>query len=839
MQVVTPERIRTVVIQVYIGLVLFCGAVAAGYSVNGLHIDEPLKFCFFFALAVLSAVMKVKLPGITGSLSVTYVVILIGLSDLTLAESMIAGLAAVVIQTLVGAKSKPKPIQAAFNVANVAIAIIAADAVLRSPWLRSGGLGLPLRLTLASITYFLANTMAVTGIISLTEKKSFPYIWKECYLWSFPFFFVGAGVAWVFHTLSARYGWQMGVLTVPAVYILYTAYSFYHTRLQRETTHAVEMAALHLRTIEALALAIDAKDQTTHDHLRRVQTYASALAQDLKLSPLEIEGLQAAAVLHDIGKLAVPEHIISKPGRLTPEEFEKMKIHPIVGAQILERVQFPYPVVPIVRAHHEKWDGTGYPDGLSGEAIPIGARILAAVDCLDALASDRQYRKGIGIEAAMEEVKRMAGTAFDPKVVELLAIRCRELEEASHAAPIRETLDTDVSVERGQEPDAGFEQTANSSENDKAGFLSSISAARREMQTLFELTGDLGNSLRLDDMLAMFATKLKTLIPHDLLCIYSVRDRVLHPDYAGGAETALFGSLRIPVGEGVSGWVAGHNSPIVNGNPAVEPGYLNDPTVITNLKSALSMPIEEDGVAVGAITLYAQAANAFHRDHLRILSALLPRLQSAIANGKRLTSAQDSAVTDFLTGLPNSRSLYLHLDEELASAARLNRPLGVLFCDLDGFKRINDVIGHAAGDKALKAVATALKSVCRGGDYVARMGGDEFVILLPGADEATIAARVPEFHTAVEAAAAELGFTGLSVSIGASNPDLTAESLDSEAVLAEADKRMYTFKRRRKAERTGESIKSLAESVRSPKIVPIASPAHFENDAAPVKAGVA
>ena len=112
----------------------------------------------------------------------------------------------------------------------------------------------------------------------------------------------------------------------------------------------------------------------------------------------ELEALRAAALLHDIGKLAVPEHIISKPGKLTPEEFEKMKIHPVVGAEILERVKFPYPVVPIVRSHHEKWDGSGYPDGLKGEDIPIGARILAAVDCLDALASDRQYRKAIPLD---------------------------------------------------------------------------------------------------------------------------------------------------------------------------------------------------------------------------------------------------------------------------------------------------------------------------------------------------------------------------------------------------------------------------------------------------------
>src|ERR1700761_4219091 len=180
------------------------------------------------------------------------------------------------------------------------------------------------------------------------------------------------------------------------------------------------MASLHLFTIEALALAIDAKDHTTHEHLSRVRTYAVELANDMKLPDNELEALRAAALLHDIGKLAVPEHIISKPGKLTPEEFEKMKIHPVVGAEILERVEFPYPVVPIVRSHHEKWDGSGYPDGLAGAQIPIGARILSAVDCLDALASDRQYRRALPLDQAMAEVAKLSGKSFDPDVVALL-----------------------------------------------------------------------------------------------------------------------------------------------------------------------------------------------------------------------------------------------------------------------------------------------------------------------------------------------------------------------------------------------------------------------------------
>jgi diguanylate cyclase (GGDEF)-like protein/putative nucleotidyltransferase with HDIG domain len=796
---------RDAATKLYLSSVFLMGGIVVVMTMAHLSIADPVKFVCFCALALISALMKVKLPGITGTLSVTYVVVLIGIADLSVPECMVAGLMAATVQCFFLAKKRPTLIQALFNVTNVAIAIAGCAAVYSSGYLHEKGLGLPMLLTLASVTYFALNTLAVTAIISLTESKPLLRVWKECYLWSFPFFFMGAGFAWGFHLLAAFVGWQIATLTMPCIYIVYAAYRFYLGRLQNETLHAQNMASLHLRTIEALALAIDAKDQTTHDHLQRVQVYATEIARELNLSGAEIEAIQAASVLHDIGKLAVPEHIISKPGKLTPEEFEKMKIHPVVGAEILERVQFPYPVVPIVRHHHEKWDGSGYPDGLKGEEIPVGARILAAVDGLDALASDRQYRKALPLDEAMQMIKKQAGLAFDPKIVALLENRYRELEAKARIQPVTATgLSINVPVGRGDAPDAGFEETRTSgSAQDKISFLTSIAAARQEVQTLFELSGDLGNSLCMTDTLAIFASRLKTLIPHDLICIYTCEGGVLHANYVAGKERQLFSSLKIPVGEGLSGWVAKHNSSVVNGNPAVEPGYLNDPAVITNLKSALAIPLEEDGSAIGVISLYSVEQNAFSRDHLRVLHALGPRLGSAMSNGRKLSEARDIAVTDYLTGLPNSRSLYLHLDEELARSRRKGTSLGVLLCDLDGFKKINDEHGHLEGDHVLKAVSAALKHCCRSYDYVARMGGDEFVVVLPDTEAAEVEESVIRFRTAVEAAGVQLGFPGLSLSIGANALSATSDEAGAasgaDAILAEADKRMYANKRRRKA----------------------------------------
>src|SRR5258708_7674342 len=287
----------------------------------------------------------------------------------------------------------------------------------------------------AACTQFIANAFPVECIIALSEAKSLRKIWKECYFWTFPYYLVGAALAGAFSAVSHRLGWQIAILGFPAAFVVYRSYHLYLGRLEHEKKHTEQIAGLHLRTIEALALAIDAKDATTHEHLRRVQTYAVEIGKEMGLNEAELDALRAAAVLHDIGKLAVPEHIISKPGKLTLEEVEKMKIHPIVGAEILEQVEFPYPVVPIVRAHHEKWDGSGYPYGLKGEQIPLGARILAAVDCLDALASDRQYRRALPLDEAMSVVRGGNTPRLHPRGMEGRLPRHTEPEGAEPNHP--------------------------------------------------------------------------------------------------------------------------------------------------------------------------------------------------------------------------------------------------------------------------------------------------------------------------------------------------------------------------------------------------------------------
>jgi putative nucleotidyltransferase with HDIG domain len=459
----------------------------------------------------------------------------------------------------------------------------------------------------------------------------------------------------------------------------------YAAKLAAEGRHVKEVAALHLRTIEALAVAIDAKDNTTHRHLQRVVVYAEAIGKDMGLTEDQLKALHAAALLHDIGKLAVPEYIISKPGRLTEEEFEKMKIHTIVGAEILERVQFPYPVVPIVRSHHERWNGSGYPEGLKGEEIPIGARILAVVDSFDALSSDRQYRRGLSRSEAMEAIRNDAGILYDGRVVEALEKiypRLESLIEASTTDGVQ--LSTQLRVEKGRAPKNGF---SIEKVNDTSSALYSIAQAREELQIIYQLTQALGSSLSVDETLRLISDQLQKLIRFDAIAVYLIRDDKLVPRFVDGINASLLARTEIPLGEGLSGWVAANGKYSLNGNPAVEPGYVHDPERFSRLRCALSVPLDSPKGIIGALTLYSTEHNtAFTPDHLRILKAVSMKAGSTLHNALIHEAMGKSAETDSLTGLPNARALSARLEQEALRSARQGTAFTVLLTDLNGLK---------------------------------------------------------------------------------------------------------------------------------------------------------
>jgi diguanylate cyclase (GGDEF)-like protein/putative nucleotidyltransferase with HDIG domain len=794
-------------VSAFIGVVTVCGLLAALQLFPTTGHGLSARFICYLLLTLLSSGLKVQLPGVTGTLSVSFLFILAGLVELGPFQTMVLGTGSALVQIYWHAKKRPPLYQVLFNLAVIVIAIRCTEAAFHSPIAEALGGSLPVRLLLATVTYFFTNTFPIATAISLTEKQNLIKVWHECYVWALPYYLLGATLVCLIHWVNQNLGWEFSLLAMPVAWAVYRSYRLYIGRLEtekerveQEKAHVEEMNALHIRTIETLALAIEAKDQTTHEHLRRVQYYAIEIGKEMGLSEMELEALRAASLLHDIGKLAVPEHILTKPGKLTLQEYEKMKIHPLVGAEILKQVNFPYPVAPIVKAHHERWDGTGYPVGLKGDEIPRGARILSAVDCLDALASDRQYRRALPLDQAMAFVLNESGTGFDPEVVEILKRRYRQLEgEAAQLNKSAAKLSVDARIERGNAPAAGFESGAIA--GPPSDFRSQIAAAGREAQSTMELVSELGNSLGIEEMLSVLNSRLTQLIPCDSIAVYERQEDLLRPVYVDGRDRMLFSSLLIPVGEGLSGWVAKHNKPILNGNPSVEPGYLNDPKKFSLLRSALSVPLQGQEGTVAVLTLYRADADAFAPDHLRILSGLSSKIGLSFENALKYRALEASATTDYLTGLTNPRALFECLTNELSRCERQRSPLTVMVCDLDGFKQVNDRFGHNAGNRVLQEFAKGLANLIREYDVTARFGGDEFVLVLPdmtadGAHDKVLALSA----LASEVGRMVCGETFISASVGvASWPE---DGVDGEELLAEADRRMYAHKNSRKQKRS-------------------------------------
>jgi len=786
----------------FIGMTAASGAAVLAYALAHWSTTGPERFVCYLIVAVLASGLKIQIPGLDGTMSVNFLFILLGILELNLAETLVMGCAAALVQCAWQAQKRVAPAKLVFNVSMMANAIVISYFTYHRLDVFVGE-KTPILLAITALVFFLANTLPVAMIISLTEGISARKVWSDCHFWSFPYYVVGAAIVFMVGFVNQHAGWQAALLVLTPIYWVYRSYRLYLGKLEAEKNqvelqkqHIEDVAALHLRTIEALALAIEAKDHTTQKHLQRVRVFAVALAQELALPETEIDALRAAALLHDIGKLAVPEHIINKPGKLTPEEFEKIKIHPIVGAEILERVAFPYPVAPIVRSHHEKWDGTGYPDGLKGDAIPMGARILATVDTLDALVSDRQYRNALPLDIAMEQISERAGTSFDPKVVEVLKRHYAELERALRTDLGREESGGSVKVSSDSYAAvaAGFDDSLDKgTAGGDADFMSSIAAARQEAQTMFELSQDLGNSLSLGETLSVLSMRLRRLIPYDSMAVFLNKNGVLIPELVSGDNFRILSSLNINIGEGLCGWVAENRKPILNGNPQMEAGYAPDRDKYTILRSALAVPLEGLNGVVGVLAMYCAERDAFTADHLRILLGVSSKIALSVENALKYQQAEDSATTDYLTGLPNARSLFVHLARELARCRRTGTALAVMVCDLDNFKQINDLYGHLEGDKLLRDFSGHLKEMCRGYDYVARMGGDEFVIVAPGMKSEAAAEKASRLNQlAVDAGQRIAGRSLIAMSVGtAFCPE---DSFDLEHLLAAADRRMYSVK---------------------------------------------
>jgi diguanylate cyclase (GGDEF)-like protein len=514
--------------------------------------------------------------------------------------------------------------------------------------------------------------------------------------------------------------------------------------------HAESAAELNLRAVESLAIAIDAKALTTNGHVRRTQVYALGLGRLLNVSADELEALKAGALLHDVGNLAVPEYILNKPGRLSPAEFEKMKVHATVGGDIVSRVGFPYPVEDVVRYHHERWDGTGYPAGLKGERIPLVARIIAAVDFYDSTRCDRTYRAGMTREQSLALLRGKAGKSFDPAVVETFVKHVEEFDALISPTDLSEQVRAEVAETAEAAPSAAGHPPGTPGECSE-GFRS-IARAQREVAALHELTQVIGASLNLQDTAALVAARLREIVPFDACVIYALDDRTgrAEPVFNAGEWSEFFSSRSVSAGEGITGWVVANARGMSDTPPELELSAAPS-EVASQVRDCISAPLVREEGAFGAVTLYSKTAGAYTAEHLRLLDSVCLHTSGALNNALAHERTRESALTDQLTGLPNARALHLMLEHRLAECRRYEgEVVSVLSIDVDDFQSFNEQFGHGVGDRLLASVSAVVKGQLRQMDMLARFAGDEFLAVMPGASDKIAAMVAERVRNAVE-----------------------------------------------------------------------------------------
>jgi putative nucleotidyltransferase with HDIG domain len=480
---------------------------------------------------------------------------------------------------------------------------------------------LVLPLLALTAVYFITNTGLIAIAVALDTRRPVLGIWREHFLWLMATYFAAASVSFCLVLLMYEAGLIAAILVLPLLLVLHLTLRSSIGRLEDASRHVAHLDRLYLSTVETLAMAIDAKDDVTHSHVRRVQAYALGLARALGVNDDEtLKAIEAAALLHDTGKLAVPEHILNKPGKLNEVEFEQMKRHVDVGADILSLVDFPYPVVPIVRCHHENWDGTGYPRGVRGTDIPIGARILSVVDCFDALTSDRPYRLALTDEQAFEVLRARRGTMYEPLVVDTFMRVHRELAEQMSAFQMHDALrqiTRSAAAPPLQPPPLAM--TSGGVSDDVLAFVSLARLA----------TGDASMS----DALGLASNLMSDLAPGATIAWYTVDERsgCLALRHAAGSAASQVTGTTLRIGEGVSGWVAAQRRVIVNSEASLDLG--GRAHIGVRLEHALSVPLITRDSLVGTVTLYA--TSAFSESQSRLLQLIAPHLAQVIWTASR------------------------------------------------------------------------------------------------------------------------------------------------------------------------------------------------------------
>ena len=790
------------------GAVIFAWAVSRSLSFSP---EQGLQFLALASFVVLSTFLRIRLPGTSACITAGDAFIFLGAILLGPPAAVLLGFIDSIINSL---RTHKRATTWLASPATMCVTVLVSAQVFYTALSsyagfarRPAGLGhvtfeqLLVPLVAMGTAQYLANGLLIGCLHTLKTRASLWRFWHDQYLWTSASFLAASIATGLMYQAIQSLGLLYVLLSVPVIGATFTTYKIYFERMSEKSREAEMLARLHLSTVEALATAIDAKDQTTHCHVQRVQVYAAGMGRILGLPPNDIEALKAGALLHDIGKLAVPDHILNKPGKLTPAEFDKMKIHTTVGAQILERIDFPYPVVPIVRHHHERWDGFGYPDALRGEAIPWTARIFAVVDCFDSVREDRPFRRGMTREEASALLIRGAGSHFDPRVVELFLKHLPEFEREivergldQHGFTSREA-DARSLVESEQA--AGLVHPPRFS---PPAYLEQIKNAHREVMALYEIAHAFGSSLDIADRSHVLVDKVGHIVPFDtcVVYLYDPAKNYAAVTHATGRNSELLRDRCVAPGEGVIGFVLANRRPVSGFDPMLD--FRDVPLAAgERYRSMVALPLVKDERLIGVLAVYSTKPDQYTDDHTRLLETVAHLASDAFSNAMHHAETESNARTDALTGLPNARSLHLRFEEEEARARRTGTPFQVVMLDLDDFKQVNDTYGHQIGDQMLREIAMLLQSQLREYDFLARYAGDEFVAVVPGltdeqADDlrARIELAVGTFSLRVHPGAhARVG-----ISVGAARFGPDGESLSQ--LLIAADQAMYSVKSKHK-----------------------------------------
>ena len=712
----------------------------------------------------------IRFPGTYTSISVSDALIFLCITTLGPYHAVLLSVFDVL---MTGRRLKFRTSLHVFNISNMTISFLLAGKVYYalSDYLAkhelTTGLGqtllaFALPLLALALAYYILNIIVVAMLLLARGKYKWETV-RDTLPWEPVTYFAYATIAGVVSYVFLHRGvittLVIMVLVMPIPIIIYYTFRTYHDKLGEQESHYKELTNIYDSILEMLAMAIDAKDDVTHDHIQRVKLFARRMGETVGLSALEIEALKAGALLHDIGKIGVPAYILNKPGKLTEHEFEQMKMHTIIGADMLSNVDFRYPVVPIVRHHHERWDGRGYPDGLTGEAIPITARILTLVDNYDALRSDRPYKTGMTREEALAYIKQNAGTFFDPKLVETFLALADELEveAASFRATPSNKRSKSTAAMANAKPAAGLE-TAPQLDRATAA-LNSIAETNQRVTALYEMSRTLSSILSVEDTVAILANRLSKLIPFTT-CAISLFDatrsefEIVH---AVGLNADRFLKRRMPAEAGITGWVMTNQRPMFNTNPVLDLAFLGSETA-GEYKGVIVYPLIKNGEALGAIALYSTELAAYGSEHIQLMESASQPASDAVHNALAFEQAQQAAFADPVTGLSNVRALSAQFERERSRSQRLGLPLSLVtitVTKLDGAAPISE--------NALIHLGKLIAQQVRETDLVARQSDNTFVVLLPESGQDDVSDVRRRIREGVE----ELAFAGgVSVSLG-------------------------------------------------------------------------